>query len=45
MRSVEEQQARVTAAAPLGYHADGDYLGHATEFAVSLSPAALEVAG
>ncbi|WP_375417690.1 diacylglycerol/lipid kinase family protein [uncultured Hymenobacter sp.] len=38
------KQAHVTAAAPLGYHADGDYLGHATKFDVSLSPAALEVA-
>ena len=37
-------QAHITAAAPLGYHADGDYLGHATEFDVSISPLALEVA-
>ena len=37
-------RARVTAAAPLGFHADGDYLGHATEFAVELLPLALAVA-
>ena len=37
-------QARITAAAPLGFHADGDYLGHATEFEVALRPLALEVA-
>ena len=37
-------QARVTAAAPLGFHVDGDYLGHATEFAVELRPLALAVA-
>lgn len=36
--------ATVKAAAPLGYHADGEYLGHAREFEVSLSPGALEVA-
>ncbi|MEJ7665621.1 MAG: hypothetical protein WKG07_41925 [Hymenobacter sp.] len=29
----------------LGYHADGDYLGHATEFELSIRPLALEVAG
>ena len=38
------KHARITAAAPLGFHADGEYLGHATEFDVSLSPLALEVA-
>ena len=37
-------QARVVAQAPIGFHADGDYLGHATEFAVALRPSALEVA-
>jgi len=38
------QQATVQAAAPLGYHADGDYLGHAQHFEVGLLPLALEVA-
>jgi diacylglycerol kinase (ATP) len=38
------RQATVRAATPLGYHADGDYLGHATEFEVSVLPLALEVA-
>ena len=38
------RQATVRAAAPLGYHADGDYLGHATEFALAIRPLALEVA-
>lgn len=38
------KHAHVVAAAPLGCHADGDYLGHATAFEVTLSPAALEVA-
>ena len=38
------RRAMVQAAAPVGYHADGDYLGHATEFAVELLPLALEVA-
>jgi diacylglycerol kinase family enzyme len=37
-------QGRVQAAAPLGYHVDGDYQGHATEFEVGLLPLALEVA-
>jgi len=37
-------QATVRAAAPLGYHADGDYLGHATKFELTLLPLALEVA-
>ena len=39
------RHATVRAAAPLGYHADGDYLGHATEFELGLLPLALEVAG
>jgi diacylglycerol kinase (ATP) len=38
------RQATVRAAAPLGCHADGDYLGHATEFEIDLLPLALEVA-
>ena len=38
------KRAHVTAAAPLGFHADGEYLGHATEFEVALAPLALEVA-
>jgi len=38
------RHATVRAAAPLGYHADGDYLGHATEFELGLLPLALEVA-
>jgi diacylglycerol kinase (ATP) len=38
------RHATVRAAAPLGCHADGDYLGHATEFEVDLLPLALEVA-
>ncbi len=37
-------QVRVTAAAPLGFHADGDYVAHTTEFAVELLPLALAVA-
>jgi YegS/Rv2252/BmrU family lipid kinase len=36
--------AVVRAATPLGYHADGDYLGHATKFELRLLPLALEVA-
>ncbi len=36
--------ATVRAAAPIGCHADGDYLGHATEFEFDLLPLALEVA-
>ena len=36
--------ARVVAEAPIGFHVDGDYLGHATEFAVELLPMALAVA-
>jgi diacylglycerol kinase (ATP) len=38
------RQATVRAATPLGCHADGDYLGHATEFEIDLLPLALEVA-
>ena len=38
------RRATVRAAAPLGYHADGDYLGHATQFELALLPLALEVA-
>lgn len=38
------RHATVRAAAPLGYHADGDYLGHATKFELGLLPLALEVA-
>jgi diacylglycerol kinase (ATP) len=38
------QHATVRAAAPIGCHADGDYLGHATEFELDLLPLALEVA-
>lgn len=37
-------RGRVTAMAPIGFHVDGDYLGHATEFAVELLPLALAVA-
>ncbi len=37
-------QARVTAAEPLGFHVDGDYAGHTTDFAVELLPLALAVA-
>ncbi len=37
-------RGRVTAQAPIGFHVDGDYLGHATEFAVELLPLALAVA-
>jgi YegS/Rv2252/BmrU family lipid kinase len=38
------RQASVRTAAPVGYHADGDFLGHATDFEVALLPLALEVA-
>jgi diacylglycerol kinase (ATP) len=38
------RHATVRAAVPLGCHADGDYLGHATEFEIDLLPLALEVA-
>jgi len=34
----------VRAAAPIGCHVDGDYLGHGTEFTFDLLPLALEVA-
>ena len=37
-------RGRVVAAAPIGFHVDGDYLGHATEFNVALLPLALAVA-
>jgi len=39
------RRASIRAAAPLGCHADGDYLGHGTEFEIDLLPLALEVAG
>ncbi|GAA4365579.1 diacylglycerol kinase family lipid kinase [Hymenobacter saemangeumensis] len=35
---------RVEAQSPLGFHVDGDYIGHATTFDVGLLPLALEVA-
>ena len=35
---------RVRAAAPLGFHIDGDYAGDAADFEVTLTPLALEVA-
>ena len=38
------RRVSVRAAAPIGCHADGDYLGHATDFEVELLPLALEVA-
>ena len=37
-------RGRVVAESPIGFHVDGDYLGHATEFAVELLPLALAVA-
>ncbi|GAC1368268.1 MAG: diacylglycerol kinase family lipid kinase [Hymenobacter sp.] len=37
-------RGRVEARAPIGFHVDGDYLGHATEFEVELLPLALAVA-
>ncbi|MDB5233358.1 MAG: hypothetical protein JWR44_351 [Hymenobacter sp.] len=37
-------RGRVVAQAPIGFHVDGDYLGHATEFVVELMPLALAVA-
>jgi len=37
-------RARVESEAPLGFHVDGDYLGHATVFEVELLPLALAVA-
>ena len=36
--------AHVTTARPMGFHADGDYLGHASDFVVELLPLALAVA-
>lgn len=38
------RRATVRAVAPIGCHADGDYLGHGTEFEIDLLPLALEVA-
>ena len=37
-------RSRIVAQAPIGFHVDGDYLGHATEFVVELLPLALAVA-
>ena len=37
-------RGRVVAQAPIGFHVDGDYLGHATEFEVELLPLAIAVA-
>ncbi|MBD2722226.1 diacylglycerol/lipid kinase family protein [Hymenobacter armeniacus] len=37
-------EGRVMAAAPIGFHVDGDYMGHATEFNVEMMPLALAVA-
>ncbi|OGX88052.1 hypothetical protein BEN47_09900 [Hymenobacter lapidarius] len=37
-------RARVTAQDPIGFHVDGDYLGHTTEFEIDLMPLALHVA-
>ena len=37
-------RGRVVAAAPIGFHVDGDYLGHGTEFDVNVLPLALAVA-
>lgn len=37
-------QVQVTAARPLGFHVDGDYVAEATSFEVELLPLALEVA-
>ena len=37
-------RGRVTAQAPISFHVDGDYLGHATEFTIELMPMALAVA-
>jgi YegS/Rv2252/BmrU family lipid kinase len=37
-------RGRVVAQAPIGFHVDGDYLGHATEFEIELMPMALAVA-
>ncbi|WP_236668649.1 diacylglycerol/lipid kinase family protein [Hymenobacter rubidus] len=37
-------KGRVVAQAPIGFHVDGDYMGHAAEFTVDLLPLALAVA-
>ena len=37
-------RGRITAQAPIGFHVDGDYIGHATEFVVEIMPLALAVA-
>ncbi|MCC3152102.1 diacylglycerol kinase family lipid kinase [Hymenobacter sp. BT770] len=37
-------RGRVTAQSPIGFHVDGDYLGHDTEFVIELLPMALAVA-
>ncbi|WP_426061999.1 diacylglycerol/lipid kinase family protein [Hymenobacter sp. B1770] len=37
-------RGRVSAQAPIGFHVDGDYLGHATEFEIEVMPLALAVA-
>ena len=37
-------RGRVVAQAPIGFHVDGDYMGHATEFDVEVLPLALAVA-
>jgi diacylglycerol kinase (ATP) len=37
-------RGQVVAQAPIGFHVDGDYLGHATKFEVELMPLALAVA-
>ncbi len=37
-------RGRVVAEAPIGFHVDGDYMGHATEFEIDLLPLALAVA-
>ncbi|UOQ96596.1 diacylglycerol kinase family lipid kinase [Hymenobacter sp. 5317J-9] len=37
-------EGQVTAASPIGFHVDGDYMGHATEFNVEMMPLALAVA-
>ncbi|ALW86852.1 hypothetical protein AUC43_18280 [Hymenobacter sedentarius] len=37
-------RGRVTAQAPIGFHVDGDYLGHDIEFVIDLLPMALAVA-
>lgn len=37
-------RGRVHAQAPIGFHVDGDYMGHATDFVVEIMPLALAVA-